>query len=714
MKPGKYIIKDLFASREIEQIVIPEIQRDYVWGESNVTGLINSLDENYKKYQGANKDYKIEVTKGDKSVSSLFDTFYKKQKYSTNIGFIYAYNDPEFAGKYFLIDGQQRITTIYLLLLALSKQSRSSEDFRNRYFKDNILKLDFKVREASHDFFQNFVHYILHEDLDITKIVEAVKTQYWYFVDYNNDKTIQQILFNYTLISDQIQKMNWGKEMYSYIEELVEFWYFDTNLSEQGEELYIYMNSRGEQVQENENLKAKLLSGLKENEKDKWGKEWEEWQDFFWKHKQEENENADKGFNEFLRWVQIIKMIENNEATKSIEDFINEKSKINSMYFSVNEIEGYINTIKFIFDDLAESDLEIQTNYSQYGDVLSIKEILSENWLSGVRNKFHYVILIPTLLYATKCKNKLSLYRFIRFFYNISKFKNVTKNPDAATVYALNITKELMVQNNYNDFANIISNPKASSIILTEEEKIKLTLYGKPQPDFKREEIEQAFWELEDHTLNDGEILHLYNAAIINNNFSFIEFTELSQKFFELFPQDDPYKNKIILQNLLLYFGNYWDKVSPNYYDNLDCGNWYSIIRKEVFFQFLNNFRESGIEIDAFYQKIKRCFLNKYTFEKLGNLADLREHLIVYSILLETANKSIWEKGKYIAVDFNKGEQENRLFKNELVYYNTKGDFRGEFGHMELWGEISNAEKSIANLYTEAQMKSQHITSAHL
>ena len=41
MKPGKYTIKELFVNRELEQIVIPEIQRDYVWKKEQVEGLMN-------------------------------------------------------------------------------------------------------------------------------------------------------------------------------------------------------------------------------------------------------------------------------------------------------------------------------------------------------------------------------------------------------------------------------------------------------------------------------------------------------------------------------------------------------------------------------------------------------------------------------------------------------------------------------------------------
>ena len=36
MKAGKYTIQELFFNRYIEQIIIPEIQRDYVWQQEQI------------------------------------------------------------------------------------------------------------------------------------------------------------------------------------------------------------------------------------------------------------------------------------------------------------------------------------------------------------------------------------------------------------------------------------------------------------------------------------------------------------------------------------------------------------------------------------------------------------------------------------------------------------------------------------------------------
>lgn len=66
-----------------------------------------------------------------------------------------------------------------------------------------------------------------------------------------------------------------------YVENYIEFNYFDTNISSQGERLYLYMNSRGEDLSRQESLKAMLIERSDNKLED--GKMWEDWQDFFGK-----------------------------------------------------------------------------------------------------------------------------------------------------------------------------------------------------------------------------------------------------------------------------------------------------------------------------------------------------------------------------------------------------------------------------------------------
>ena len=337
MKAGKYSLKELFNNRYVNQIVIPEIQRDYVWGKNQVEGLLNSIHEdfeNFKKGIDINQLPQLEV-----EIQKAFKEFYNKQKYACNIGFIYAYNDPEYSGKYFLIDGQQRLTTIYLILLVLASEK---PDFRGKFIKlythSGLPIIDYRVREASHYFLKEVIDNYHNNGIEITN-------QSWFYNDYKNDKTISSIVSNIQIIKGFLNEKGLiNDDFIDYIQNYIEFWYFDTNISEQGEELYIYMNARGEQMQENENLKADLLGKLNvpvdspkslSELKNNWGKKWEEWQQFFWVNRNG-NPNADKGFNEF---VNCIAGLENYLGNKQIvytkEEFDNgDRGKKNQIAYS--------------------------------------------------------------------------------------------------------------------------------------------------------------------------------------------------------------------------------------------------------------------------------------------------------------------------------------------------------------------------------------------
>ena len=72
------------------------------------------------------------------------------------------------------------------------------------------------------------------------------------------------------------------------------------------------MNSRGQQLADNETIRAKLFdTDIVKSNPLQWSEKWEIWQDFFWKNRSKtKGFSADEGFNEFLRWVQLLKMIE--------------------------------------------------------------------------------------------------------------------------------------------------------------------------------------------------------------------------------------------------------------------------------------------------------------------------------------------------------------------------------------------------------------------
>lgn len=66
------------------------------------------------------------------------------------------------------------------------------------------------------------------------------------------------------------------------------------------------MNSRGEELSENEVQKARKLKVANQLE---WGPRWEEWQTFFWRNRTKggaKNVDVDKGFNNLLLCVEAM------------------------------------------------------------------------------------------------------------------------------------------------------------------------------------------------------------------------------------------------------------------------------------------------------------------------------------------------------------------------------------------------------------------------
>ena len=256
MKTGRYNIAQLLTSPEVEQIVIPELQRDYVWGERNVKGLLTSILANYKSM--VNQTLLIKDSQGDSIDSDIMNYLneeYMRLRYNTRVGFIYAYHDRTLSDQYYLIDGQQRITTIFLILLALYRRSKAPEQFRKLYFVASLPKIDYKVRDVAHSFLVDFIEYELTKKNDNDTFKESSR----YYHEYDKDATALSIYANYyNVIVPELASYE-AESLINYIENYIEFNYFDTNMSEQGEKLYLYMNSRGESLSAQERIKSVIV-----------------------------------------------------------------------------------------------------------------------------------------------------------------------------------------------------------------------------------------------------------------------------------------------------------------------------------------------------------------------------------------------------------------------------------------------------------------------
>lgn len=685
MKAGKYNIKELFSNKNIEAVVVPEIQRDYVWGTEQVEGLLKSIFEDYCIFEKTNEKINITI-KEDRFLEKTLTEYYKTIKYNTSIGFIYAYSDFEYPNKYFLIDGQQRLTTIYLLLVVIASED---EDFRNKfsklYFKNGKSFIEYRVREASLLFLnQSIAHTIEKKD---TKLEE----QYWYYSFYKNDKTIQSIINNLNTIknflSENVQSISSFKE---YVLNHVQFWYFDTNISEQGEELYIYMNARGERMQSNENLKAELLANvISQDDKDEWGIKWEEWQNDFWlirgKH-----ENSDDVFNEFVYCIAGLENQKNNLGiVKEVKDKKFELPK-NQELLKCFEIDGLMTIEKYVksLDSIVSNKLiNYCTEKGLYSDwILDYKKIIlnflnddQTNWFSNVKDK-NRNIERNRMVCVWSAFNVLNNYVgkpvddnlifSLRIFYNRyhNYVRSVQKNIIESNLFSLESYVKILER-------NIKDEDEESS----NEEFLKYSYISNLKDDLYLKL--STIWQLEDHptNLNGRDVGNINSIHLIDyqSNLSLEQLVKIKQKFFELIPLDekgkevwDHYKK---LLNCLISYGKCWNPKVTNGYDNLDFNNERRIVRDidskedKCFLRFFNDYKQLDNLQDLAKIKIKEI---SYDIDK----TDWTEVLQWYNFHLKD---NMFIKGNYIAVGGWNYRKKDKYFPKFWQFVNTNGTFKG-------------------------------------
>lgn len=307
-------------------IYIPDMQRDYCWG----------------------------TAKADKSSNSLFKIFldtlvqnYKENKTNFTMGLFYGYVENN---RLYLCDGQQRITSLYLILLYAYKLGRVDESL---LIYNNMPHLQYAVRDSSLFFLNDLVEHIKN-----IQNIDDIKETDWYFDEYNNDDTIQNIIAALSTLETKQREIN-NDKFISYILKEINFIFIDMKTRENGEETYVLLNTTGEPLTAVENLKPYLVFDDDAEKMNDYTDKWEEMEYFFWIKNNQNYEMAEKGFMEFLRWV--VKLT----CDKKSANILKENDVLYN--FFTKEKEPAIKVIKAYFDNIYKE------NINPLLDVMGIK-----------------------------------------------------------------------------------------------------------------------------------------------------------------------------------------------------------------------------------------------------------------------------------------------------------------------------------------------------
>ena len=291
---NEYSLSDFFGGDT--KVIIPDLQRDYCWGDKAV------VDVKSKKTRELVTDF----------VKNIIDLFENEYNTILTMGLVYGYEQPH--NHIQICDGQQRLTTLFLLLGVINTKAGGcfddyliSKEERNDDFEPH---LQYAIRESTLYFLSDLARNVfISQNTSITDI----KASNWYFNEYDFDASIQSMVSALQRINDVLKEndhidfVDFGKFVLNNLKVL----YYDMENRARGEETYVVINTTGEPLSSTENIKPILLgrSSLSDLEIETYSDQWEDREEWFWQNRGKDN-TADNGLNEFFIWYWQIGLMQ--------------------------------------------------------------------------------------------------------------------------------------------------------------------------------------------------------------------------------------------------------------------------------------------------------------------------------------------------------------------------------------------------------------------
>ena len=483
LESGKsYSLKEIFSG-ENDKVIIPDLQRDYCWG--------NPFSKN------------SEESLVDSFLDSIISLDINKD---ITMGLIYGYYDELKPNQLQLCDGQQRLTTLFLILGVINRY------VNNRYRKllisdfelnddDKEPHLLYAIRESSLYFLSDLTtHYFLKTDLQY----DDIEKQYWFLNSYKQDPTIICILKALETIEKRLKKYDHKEVLGDFLQYHLKFLFYDMNNRQNGEETFVVINTTGEPLSANQSLKPLVIMKNKEYRRiiknhdgsiteHHTAQDWEEMETWFWRNRRlNDLDTSTEGMLAFLHCVRILESPTETDWHHTI-DINDDKFPLSIKMSKIWEwFCAYRRIYEIDYKRMYVPNIdypERQTHYTQ---------------------KDLYAIL-PTMLYVKKNKDATDkeIQRVYHLFFNMSRYRTVTRSSqnDAINVPAYRVCQFALALPS----KDILSFLDVTSFDI-EEEKNKLLFLRKYKDDEKKRiHIEELFAAAESYGIFEGRISTLVN-----------------------------------------------------------------------------------------------------------------------------------------------------------------------------------------------------------
>jgi hypothetical protein len=413
------------------RISIPIIQRDYAQGRDTESEVRNVFLDALSDYLNENKP-------------------------NRDLDFVYGILSKTGGSTDFVpLDGQQRLTTLFLLhwyLCQISDNTEGKAAFKSFLFKDGKSMFTYETRSSSSEFCDAF----MNNDIDFENLIEnslskTIENSPWFFLSWKNDPTIKSMLTMLDAIHSKFaDKEEYFERLLDTENPIITFLFLNLKDFKLTDDLYIKMNSRGKSLTSFENLKAKYEQYLESVQTDRKfkksfnGGEKEvslkeyfsynidtKWANLFWNYRElvGDKNTYDEEMKNFIRVIFTNHYAVSNEADENLEFLLGTQVARKRIGYNDNISYYKYKELQVIFD---KTDTEkITKRINEEGNKEEKDKLEKEKIRSIVFSKNSTLNLIDAFESLVNGNNKIKTYlsKGYKFYFNEnSVFENALKH----------------------------------------------------------------------------------------------------------------------------------------------------------------------------------------------------------------------------------------------------------------------------------------------
>ena len=522
--------------QKCNQICIPMIQRDYAQGRETQSEI---RDEFLGVLHAA-------LTSENGSGSSPL-----------NLDFIYGSTINEGASNFFPLDGQQRLTTLFLLHWYLAWKDGQLESFQAYFVEANShSKFTYQTRRSTKDFFDSLATFVPEISTnEIGSIKDVIIDEPWYFRSWRFDTTVCSSL----VMLDAVHERFCGVEQDTFIrlvdeiEPPITFQLLNLGEFNLNDDLYIKMNARGLPLTPFETFKARYKRHLEEQNysdirycedrgvsvADYFAIRMDtRWADFLWKHRDQRTNLFDKAAVNVFRVLGILsrQTEDSDEYVRHLECFRDKSIPSNfSMFLRNKWLDRNLMEAVFLMFDLWSA-----------GDNVDLAKQLPDSKYFDENKMFEKVIRAPEDLDSAEIVQLTAYYLYLKQHSKrikkreIQQWMRVVFNLSQNTVYdrphdirrSISGIKKIVsgISSEFGQTLNYLANPKNEIIGFREqqvnEERVKAVLLLRSDDDIWADLVYRA----ENHGYFRGQIEFLLDFSGILGEIKKAEYLEIDEE----------------------------------------------------------------------------------------------------------------------------------------------------------------------------------------